>query len=102
AALESLATVAPERALPLLQKALEGSVVERRVAYAGLAKLKVTNVDELFVRELQNLEKGGIPSEAALDLVIAAERRKSKSIDELLAAHRAKTGSDPKTAAYAD
>ncbi len=94
--------VAPEEALPLLENALTASVAERRVAYAGLARLKTTQAEALLVRELTKLEAGLVPAEAALDLVIASERRDAPALEALLDARATRRATDEKLAKYAD
>jgi len=94
--------VAPGEALPLLQNALVASVAERRVAYAGLARMKDAAADALLVRELTKLDAGLVPAEVALDLVVACEKRDVPELKELVEARAAKRAIDAPIARYAD
>jgi quinoprotein glucose dehydrogenase len=94
--------VAPGEALPLLERALTASVAERRVAYAGLARLRDAHADALLVREMTKLDADLIPAEAALDLVVACESRDVPELKELLTARSAKRAADARLAKYAD
>ncbi len=94
--------VAPGEALPLLQNALTASVAERRVAYAGLARMKDPAADALLVRELTKLDAGLVPAEVALDLVVASEKRDTPELKTLLEARMTKRAADEKLARYAD
>jgi quinoprotein glucose dehydrogenase len=102
ATLEAFQAVAPEAALPLLENALGGALLERRVAYAGLAKLDLARADELFLGELEKLRAGYVPLEAALDLVRAAESRSAELVQEALAARVELHKQDPALARFAD
>ncbi|MBL8862527.1 MAG: HEAT repeat domain-containing protein [Planctomycetes bacterium] len=94
--------VAPGEAVPLLERALAASVAERRVAYAGLARLKDERADALLAREIAKLDAGLVPAECALDLVIAAERRDVPALRELLVQRAQRRETDPQLAKYAD
>jgi quinoprotein glucose dehydrogenase len=94
--------VAPGEALPLLEGALLSSVAERRVAYAGLARMKDERADALLARELHKLDAELVPAECALDLVAACERRDVPALKEALAARAARREADPKLAQYVD
>jgi len=94
--------VAPGEALPLLESAIAASIPERRVGYAGLARMKDEKADALLARELTKLDASLIPAEVALDLVIACEKRDVDALKTLVAARATKRELDPKVAKYAD
>jgi len=94
--------VAPGEALPLLEGAIAASIPERRVGYAGLARMKDEKADALLARELAKLDATLIPAEVALDLVVACEKRDVEALTTSLAARAAKRELDPKVAKYAD
>ncbi len=94
--------VAPDEALPLLERALAASVAERRVAYAGLARMGDEKADALLLAELGKLDADLVPAEVALDLVIAGERRDVPALKSLLEARATRRAADAKLAKYAD
>lgn len=76
AAIAGLQKVAPGEALPILEAALSSSDPrELRVAYGGLAKLDEPRAEELLGRALDDLDRGLVAEEVALDLVEAARKR---------------------------
>lgn len=102
AAIQVFQDVAPHEALPLLEAALAASVPERRVAYAGLARFADAKAEALLLRELGKLDAGLVPSEVALDLVKACEKRDAPVIVAELEARATKRAVDPQVAKYAD
>jgi quinoprotein glucose dehydrogenase len=102
AALETLVAARPEEAPKLLEGALSGSVAERRVAYAGLARLADEASAGLLARELARLDAGLVPHEAGLDLVLACERRGGEPLAGKLAARAEPRAADPRLARYLD
>lgn len=102
AALETLVAARPEEAPMLLEGALAGSVAERRVAYAGLARLSDEASSALLARELAKLDAGLVPDEAGLDLVLACERRGGEALAARLAARSQPRAVDQKLARYLD
>ncbi len=101
-ALELFQVAAPQEAVPLLEAALTASLAERRVAYAGLARLKDERGDALLARDLARLDAGFVPAEVALDLVLAAEKRDVPTITEALAVRQARRAGDPELAPWID
>lgn len=102
AALETLVAARPDEAPKLLEGALSGSVAERRVAYAGLARLADDASAALLARELAKLDAGLVPHEAGLDLVLACERRGGEILAGKLAARAEPRAVEPKLARYLD
>lgn len=104
AAVRALARLDPDDALPLLDAALErGGLAERRAACASLAELASPEADERLARELDRLDAGLAPLEAALDLALAAEQRETPALAERLAARTARRGAlDPVLAPWLD
>lgn len=94
AALGALRSLDPEAALPALRTGLGRSIDERRAAYAGLALLATEAADAVLAEELERLIGGLVPSEVALDLVLAAESRKSRGLNALLEKHRSPRARD--------
>lgn len=92
----------PGEAFPLLEAALGASVAERRVAYAGFARMKDPRADETLLRELGKLDVELVPAEAALDLVMASERRDDPALVAALAARKEKRAIDPKLEKWVD
>ena len=102
AALETLVAARPDEAPKLLADALAGSVAERRVAYAGLARLKDDMSAALLGVELRKLDADLVPHEAALDLVLACEKRGGNQLAMQLADRAAPRAAEPKLARYLD
>ena len=102
AATEALVAARPDEAPALLEGALSGSVAERRVAYAALARLSDERSLQLLATELEKLDAGLVPAEAALDLVMACEQRKAPLLQSLLDARAGRRARDPKLARYLD
>jgi quinoprotein glucose dehydrogenase len=102
AATEALVAARPDEAPALLEGALSGSVAERRVAYAALARLSDERSLQLLATELEKLDAGLVPSEAALDLITACEQRNAPLLQSQLEARAARRARDPKLARYLD
>jgi quinoprotein glucose dehydrogenase len=82
-----LAKVKPAEALPLLAKVVEsGSLVERQGAFAILAEMKGTEVDEIISKSLGDLLKNQVPPEVHLDLLEAAAKRQVGGVKDKLTA----------------
>jgi quinoprotein glucose dehydrogenase len=91
----------PDKALPMLAKALEkGETVERQQAYAALADLKAAGVDDLLAKQLDKLLEKDLPPETALDLLEAAARRPAAAVKERLARYEEARPKDDPLAAY--
>ena len=103
-ALEALASLEPEVALSRLGRVLEsGTLPERRSAYAVLRRLPGQEADRRIADELVRLRAGLVSPELRLDLILAADERKSSLVSSLLDAHRAaSTALDPVLAPYLD
>jgi quinoprotein glucose dehydrogenase len=97
-----LREIAPDEALPILERALAASILERRVGYQGLAKTPGERVDEILAVELIALDHGERPPAIALDLVLAAEARSAGVLKSLLSARSEARKQDEKTAGYLD
>jgi quinoprotein glucose dehydrogenase len=103
ATLNAIQLLSPAKALPLLEQAArQGSCDERRVAYAALAKLDEPQVDALFAAELDKLRASLVPVEVALDLIEAAEQRKSDAVKRALEALREPRKIDASLAPFVD
>jgi len=92
----------PGEAFPLLEAALGASIAERRVAYTGFARMKDPRADAALLRELEKLDVELVPAEAALDLVIASEKRDDPALVAALAARKEKRAIDPKLERWVD
>jgi quinoprotein glucose dehydrogenase len=92
-----LARREPEKALPLLETALEkGSIADRQGAFAILGELKGKPADALLTTWLDRLLAGKLAPEAHLDLLEAAGRRSTPEIKARLARHEgARSRDDP-------
>ncbi len=102
-ALSVFQDVWPGEAFPLLEAALGASVAERRVAYTGFARMKDARADAALAKELGKLDAQLVPSEAALDLVIACEKSADPALQETLKARsERRTAGDAKLARWVD
>jgi quinoprotein glucose dehydrogenase len=96
-----LAKSQPEKALPLLTKALEsGETVERQQALAVLGDLKADGADDVLSKQLDKLLKDDVRPEVTLDLLEAAGRRKSGDLAAKLARYEAARPKYDALAAY--
>ncbi len=104
ACLAAVQRVAPEDALPLIERALaEGDRNELRAAYRALAGLPGEDAEKLLSAQVDRLTKGRIASELALDLVLAAEQHGSNLLrDQLVARDAVREDDDPKLAPWLD
>ena len=98
-----LAELDPVEAVARLRAVLaEGSIVEQQSSYATLAGIAGEAADGVFVDALARLRSGEIPAATVLDLLEAAERRRSPRVREALDAWRAGARSEDPAANYAE
>jgi quinoprotein glucose dehydrogenase len=96
-----LAKSQPEKALPMLARALEkGEIVERQGALSVLADLKTPGVDQLIAQQLDKLLKKEMPPEATLDLLEAAAKRQAGEVNDRLSQYDAARPKDDPLASY--
>ncbi len=97
-ALRAKLLLAPQEAPDLIEKLVEkGSVEEKQVALAALAKLDVARADLLLAGWLDRLAQGRFPEGAALDLLEAAAQRPDAQVRhrlETFSAQRPQEGFD--------
>jgi quinoprotein glucose dehydrogenase len=100
-ALAILARVDPSEALGVLKEVLNtGTVEEKQRGFATLATIDDPQVDPLLGTWLDRLLAGDVPPTVRLDLLEAAEQRKSAPIEEKLARYQASLPKDDPLAAY--
>ena len=92
----------PAAAVSTLADALEsGETLERQEAVAALAKLRSDEADAVLKTWLEKLVNGEAPPEIALELLEAAEARKTGGFEKYLVAYNARRGAD-KTDAWSE
>jgi quinoprotein glucose dehydrogenase len=93
--------VDPSEALGVLKEVLNtGTVEEKQRGFATLATIDDPQVDPLLGTWLDRLLAGDVPPTVRLDLLEAAEQRKSAPIEEKLARYQASLPKDDPLAAY--
>ena len=92
----------PASAVATLADALKtGETLERQEAVAALAKLRSEEADAVLKTWLDRLVEGAAPPEIALELLEAAESRKTGGFEKYLVAYNARRGAD-KTDAWSE
>ena len=101
---KELASLDPESAVDVYAGVLEqGEVDEKQEAFRTLADMKSNAADQLFVDWLHRLEQGKVAKEVRLDLRLAAAKRSSEAVKNLLAKLDAEqTSVDDPVAKYED
>jgi len=85
-----LAKLDPVKALPELEKALEGgALAERQAAFATLGKMERREADRVLASWLDRLLEQKVPAEVRLDLLEAAAKRQNPEVKARLAKHEA-------------
>ena len=103
ACLSVLRRVAPQRVVPLVERALaQGDRHELRAAYEALRDLSGEDAQRILLAQLELLAAGLIPAEVALDLVLAAETNPSTPLQAALTDYLARRSADEKLAPWVD
>ena len=101
AAVRLAAGLPPDKALPLVTRTLAGeSLPPAQAALAVLADLKSPAADKELARWLDRLLADQVPPGLQLDLIAAAKRRDTQTLNEKLAQHVAARRADDPLAAY--
>lgn len=96
AALELLARLDPQAAVPLLQEVLnDGSTNEKQNALATLGQIDSDNARSLLQQWLTRLLEGNVPPAVQLELLTAARKQSDDNIRSLLAEYKDRLASDP-------
>jgi quinoprotein glucose dehydrogenase len=96
-----VAKLDPKLSLALLEKALDGgSVRERQAAVTTLGGMRGRDADAVLVRLLDRLLAGQVPPEVQLDLLNAAEKRRSPQVRQKLEQYQARLSKDDPLAPY--
>jgi len=87
-ALENLVSIAPEKALPALEKAIEGgSLVRAQKAWAAIGKVAGDEAAGFIAKHLVELTKKNGLSGSGVELLAVAAVRSEKSVKDALAAY---------------
>jgi quinoprotein glucose dehydrogenase len=102
-ALRLLASLDPERALPLLVEVLsKGETRERQAALGALGDMKPGQGDAAIAEWLDRLIAGEVATELRLDLLEAAQKRDSADVKRRLEVYEDSKSKDSPLAAYSE
>ena len=82
AALPLLARLAPQEALPVIERLINGTPAEQRGAFTALGRLDLPETERLLVQALERLASGAIDPAAQFELLEVAEKSSSPRVQE--------------------